>query len=54
MLDLEPIKVRVRYLQTDECVARAIEDIEALVAEVERLRRQRAVDQDQIRSYARA
>ena len=54
MLDLEPIKVRVRYLQTDECVARVIEDIDALVAEVERLRRQRAVDQDQIRSYARA
>jgi len=53
-LAIEPIKLRARVPQSAEFITNAVDDIDTLVAEVERLRRQRAVDQDQIRSYARA
>ena len=42
------------YGQDLNLIVNAPRDLAALIAEVERLRRQRAVDQDQIRSYARA
>ena len=54
MLDLESIRSRVKDPQKLEFVFNVVEDVCDLIAEVERLRRQRAVDQDQIRSYARA
>ena len=38
MLDLEPIKTRARAPQAAEFLVNAVDDIEALVEEVERLR----------------
>jgi hypothetical protein len=54
MFDLEPIKARARAPQTAEFATNAVDDIDALVEEVERLRRQREIDQAQIRAYERA
>jgi hypothetical protein len=54
MLDLAPIKARARASQAAEFMANAVDDIDALVEEVDRLRRQREVDQAQIRAYEKA
>lgn len=38
MFDLEPIKARARAPQTADFMVNAVDDVDALVAEVERLR----------------
>jgi len=45
MLDLGPIKARALAPQTAEFAVNAVDDIDALVEEVERLRRQHEIDQ---------
>lgn len=54
MLDLGPIKARARTPQTAEFLINAVDDIDALVVEVERLRRQHEIDRIQLGAYEKA